>query len=142
MKKLIVILILITLTSNAQECNPYFGINNYELDKSKSAGIAYVACVHATGVAAEVGYDNVFVGVLAMGGGHNGATYGYIHYEYYTDLYRVYAGPAYRLNNDPALMIGRVGIDVKAYKNFYITFSLLQVTTNLNYFHYGVKVIY
>jgi hypothetical protein len=140
--KIILILMLTCLTAKPQQCNPYHQIHNYDLDKDKSAAIGYVSCIHAMGVVAEVGYDKMFVGVLAMGEGHDGATYGFLQYEYYNGRYRIYAGPSYRLNNQPSLMIGRAGLDVQMYKNIYGTISILQVNRELNYFHYGVKLIY
>ncbi len=140
--KITLILMLSFLIGKSQQCNPYHQIHNYEFDKIKSAAIGYVSCIHAMGVVGEVGYDKMFAGVLAMGKGHKGATYGYLQYEYYNKRYRVYGGPAYRLNNNPTMMIGRIGIDYELYKNIYGSISLLQVSRNLNYFHYGVKLIY
>lgn len=142
MKKIILMLILTALTSKAQECNPYHLIPKYQYSDKKSFGLGYVACLHARGVVAEVGYDNIFVGILAMGQGHHGATYSFLQYEKEIGRARIYGGPAYRLNNDPKLIIGRVGLDYFIYKNVYITISILQVSSNLNYFHAGIKVNY
>jgi len=91
---------------------------------------------------AEVGYDKMFVGVLAMGKGHYGATYSFLQYEYKVNKLRIYGGPAYRLNHNPSLIIGRFGVDIKISKIFYVTGSILQVNSNLNYFHAGIKVNY
>lgn len=141
-KKIILMLMLIALTSKAQECNPYHLIPKYEYSDNKSFGLGYVACLHARGVVAEVGYDNVFVGILAMGSGHHGATYSFLQYDYSIERLRLYVGPAYRLNNDPRLIIGRVGLDCSIYKNIYITISILQVKRDLNYLHCGLKINY
>lgn len=136
------ILILTPLRTNTQECYPYHLIPKYEYSDKKSFGLGYVACLHAKGIVAEVGYDKMFVGVLAMGKGHHGATYSFLQYEYEVDRLRIYGGPAYRLNHNPSLIIGRFGIDIKISKIFYVTGSILQVNSNLNYFHAGIKVNY
>lgn len=133
---------LITLTSKGQECNPYHIIPKYELSQSKSAGIGYVACLHARGVVAEVGYDNIFLGVLAMGEGHHGATYAFAQYELAIRKSRIYAGPVYRLNNQPSFLIGRGGFDLRLIDQVYFTLSILQVSQNLNYLHFGLKINY
>ena len=140
--RILIFLMLITLTSKGQECNPYHIIPKYELQSKKSAGLGYVSCFHAQGVVAEVGYDNVFVGILAMGEGHHGATYSFVQYDVQFDRWRVYGGPAYRLNNDPALLIGRAGVDFRIYEYIYGSASVLQVRQNLNYLHIGLKLIY
>lgn len=141
MKTIKWIILLFSFTLQAQECNPYYTIPKYELSKKKSGGIGYVACLHARGVVAEVGYNNTFVGILAMGKGHHGATYTFLQYEYIIRELRIYGGPAYRLNHDPAFLIGRMGADYQLYRNLYSTFSILQVNTNLNYVHVGLKLI-
>ena len=142
MYKIAVILYtLLCSIAYGQECNPYYTPKNYILDKNKSAAIGYVACLHARGIVAEVGYDNVFLGVLAMGQRHYGATYTFLQYEVPFGRSRVYAGPAYRLNNNPNIIIGRVGIDFKIYKRFWVTGSILQIDRNLNYLHVGFKIL-
>jgi hypothetical protein len=133
---------LITLTSNAQECNPYYTIPKYKLASEKSFGIGYVSCFHARGVVAEVGYDNLFVGILAMGQGHHGATYSFLQYEKEIGRARIYGGPAYRLNHNPSLCIGRVGIDFEMYRWLYASLSLLQPNKDVNYLHVGLKINY
>jgi hypothetical protein len=133
---------LITLTSKGQECNPYHLVPKYELSQKKSAGVGYVACLHARGVVAEVGYDNVFMGVLAMGKGHHGSTYTFLQYEFAIRELRIYGGPAYKLNNDPGLILGRVGADLCLYKGLYGSASILQINRNLNYLHIGLKINY
>ena len=140
--KIILILILAALTSKAQECNPYHLIPKYQYSDKKSFGLGYVACLHARGVVAEVGYDKMFLGVLAMGEGHMGATYSFLQYDYSADRLRLYGGPAYRLNNNPTLIIGRFGIDYMIYKHIYGTLSILVINKDLNYLHYGVKINY
>ena len=65
--KIILMLMLIAFTSKAQECNPYHLIPKYQYSDKKSFGLGYVSCLHARGVVAEVGYDKMFLGVLAMG---------------------------------------------------------------------------
>ena len=137
-----ILLMLIAWASSAQECNPYHLIPRYEYSDNKSFGLGYVACLHARGVVAEVGYDKVFLGVLAMGEGHKGATYSFLQYDYSVDRLRLYGGPAYRLNNNPSLIIGRFGIDYMIYNNLYGTLSILVIDKDLNYLHYGVKINY
>lgn len=137
-----ILLMLIAWASSAQECNPYHLIPRYEYSDNKSFGLGYVACLHARGVVAEVGYDKVFLGVLAMGEGHKGATYSFLQYDYSVDRLRLYGGPAYRLNNNPSLIIGRFGIDYMIYKNVYGTLSILVIDKDLNYLHYGIKINY
>ena len=138
-----IFIILLTCGSlKAQECSPYRNIKNYTLDDSKSAGIGYVACLHARGVVAEVGYDKLFVGVLAMGKGHHNATYGFVQYDVQLERLRIYGGPAYRINNNPKLCIGRVGVDFQMYRWFYASLSLIQVSNDVNYLHYGIKINY
>ena len=132
---------LLSISLSAQECSPYFDIPTYELSSKKSASIGYVACLHAGGVVAEVGYDNVFVGVLAMGGGHNNETYSFIQYDFVYPNVRFYGGPVYRIVQNPSLLIGRFGTDFKLYSRLWGTASILQVNTNLNYFHFGVKLV-
>lgn len=135
-------LILATTLTKGQECSPYHKIPYIKHTSTKSAGLGYVSCFHARGVVAEVGYDNVFVGVLAMGQGHHGATYGFVQYDVQLGRWRVYGGPAYRLNHDPSLIIGRAGGDYRIYKYVYGSASVLQVNPNLNYLHIGLKLIY
>jgi len=139
--RLVYLLILLPTLLWSQECSPYRGIPKYELSKNKSGGIGYVACLHARGVVAEVGYDKVFIGVLAMGKGHHGATYSYLQYEFPIRKSRVYIGPAYRLNLDPTVIIGRVGADVPIYGNLNLTASILQIRKGLNYLHVGLKLV-
>lgn len=142
MKLLLIILLLITsIKGVAQECSPYHDIPEWETDGKKLGGIGYVSCFHARGVVAEVGYNNIFIGVLAMGQGHHGATYSFLQYEFTTHELRIYGGPVYRLNHDPSLLIGRLGADYKLYRNLYFTFSVLQVSTELNYLHLGLKLM-
>lgn len=136
------ILILTTTLIKAQECSPYHRILDYKLPSAKSAGIGYLACLHARGVVAEVGYDNVFIGILAMGKGHHGSTYTFLQYEFAIRELRIYGGPAYKLNNDPGLILGRVGADLRLYKGVYGSASILQINRNLNYLHVGLKLIY
>ena len=133
---------LITLTSRGQECSPYHLIPKYDLSSNKSFGIGYVSCFHARGVVAEVGYDNIFLGVLAMGEGHHGATYGFLQYEFAIRKSRIYGGPVYRLNHNPSLCIGRVGIDFEIYRWLYLSASLLQPNKDVNYLHVGLKINY
>lgn len=139
-----VAVILYTLLCNiayGQQCNPYHTPKNYILDQNKSAAIGYVACLHARGVVAEVGYDNVFVGLLAMGEGHHGAAYSFVQYEIPFGRSRIYGGPAYRLNHDPGLLVGRVGTDLRIYKRLWVSVSVLQINRNLNYLHAGFKTV-
>lgn len=140
--RILIFLMLITLTSKGQECNPYHTIPKYELQSKKSAGLGYVSCFHARGVVAEVGYDNVFVGILAMGEGHHGATYSFVQYDVQFGRARIYGGPVYRLNNQPALCIGRVGVDFQLYRWVYASLSLLQPNKDVNYLHVGLKINY
>lgn len=126
---------------HGQECSPYRTPKNYILDKNKSGAIGYVACLHARGVVAEVGYNDVFVGILAMGKGHHGATYSFVQYEFAIRELRIYGGPAYRLNNNPSLITGRIGADLKIYKRIWTTTSILQINRNLNYLHIGIKTV-
>ena len=135
-------LVLATTLTKGQECSPYHRIPHYKQPNTKSAGLGYVSCFHARGVVAEVGYDNMFVGLLAMGEGHHGAAYGFVQYDVQFDRWRVYGGPAYRLNHDPALLIGRAGVDFRIYEYIYGSASVLQVRQNLNYLHIGLKLIY
>jgi hypothetical protein len=143
MKWLIALLFCIGIYQNSfgQECSPYRTPKHWELSKAKSGAIGYVACLHARGVVAEVGYDNVFIGVLAMGKGHHGATYSFLQYEFAIRESRIYGGPVYRLNHDPTLIIGRVGGDLKLFSRVYATASILQINRNLNYLHVGLKIV-
>jgi hypothetical protein len=133
--------LFISISLHGQECSPYRTPKNYILDKNKSGAIGYVACLHARGVVAEVGYNDVFVGVLAMGKGHHGATYSFVQYEFAIRELRIYGGPAYRLNNNPSLITGRIGADLKIYKRIWTTASILQINRNLNYLHIGIKTV-
>ena len=144
LQKTTIILTLILLTSSisAQECSPYHKVKHIKHNAPKSGGIGYVACLHARGVVAEVGYDNMFIGVLAMGKGHHGSTYTFLQYEFAIRELRIYGGPAYKLNNDPGLVVGRVGADVRLYKSLYGSASVLQINKDLNYLHVGFKIIY
>ena len=139
--KAVILLLLISSFLFSQECNPYFPIKNYELSKVKHAGLGYVSCFHARGIVTEIGYDKMFIGVLTMGKGHHYATYSYLQYEFAIRKSRMYIGPAYRLNNNPSLLVGRVGIDYEIYKPLYATLSLLQINNELNYVHIGLKLI-
>jgi len=137
--------ILITLVSTysikAQECSPYFDIPKYELSNKKSGGIGYISCFHARGVVAEAGYDKLFIGLLAMGEGHHGAVYTFLQYEFAIRELRIYGGPAYRLNHNPSILIGRAGVDYQIISYLYGTFSILQVNPQLNYVHVGLKLV-
>ena len=142
--RLLVALILHIAIHNisfGQECSPYKTPKHWELSEAKSGAIGYVACLHARGVVAEVGYDKVFVGILAMGQGHHGATYSFLQYEFAIRELRIYGGPAYRLNNNPSLITGRIGADLKIYKRIWTTASILQINRNLNYLHVGLKLV-
>jgi len=142
--KLLLTLILCIGVHNisfGQECNPYKTPKHWELSKAKSGAIGYVACLHAKGVVAEVGYDKMFIGVLAMGEGHHGAAYSFLQYEIPFGRSRLYGGPAYRLNHNPTLIIGRVGGDLKLFSRVYATASILQINRNLNYLHVGLKIV-
>ena len=145
MRYITLLFVIMSFSAQAQktkECNPYFEIPKYELSDVKHYSMGYLACIHATGLIAEVGYDNMFVGVLAMGKGHHHTAYTFFQYEYLLDGARVYIGPAYRLNNNPSLLIGRFGIDVKIYKGLHGSLALLQVNQYLNYLHFGLKLNY
>lgn len=141
MRNLIWLIVLMVNNLVAQECLPYHKIPKYSLSNNKSAAIGYVACLHARGVVAEVGYDKIFVGLLAMGEGHNGSTYTFLQYEYAIRKLRIYGGPAYRINNNPSLLVGRVGLDINLYDRLWLTTSILQVNPDLNYLHTGLKLI-
>lgn len=141
MKKILLLLLLISNTVTGQKCIPFFEVPSYELSKNKSAAIGYVACFHARGVVSEVGYKNVFVGILAMGENHNQDSYTFFQYEYPLKNISFYGGPAYRLNNRPSLLIGRIGTDIKLYKRVRGTLSILQVSNTLNYVHFGLKLV-
>jgi hypothetical protein len=140
--KILLILILLTTLGKGQECSPYHKIKHIKHNAPKSVGLGYVACLHATGVVAELGYDNMFIGVLAMGQGHHGATYSFLQYEYVIHQLIIYGGPAYKLNLDPGLIIGRVGADLRLYKRLYASASILQINRELNYLHVGFKIMY
>lgn len=141
-KKIILMLMLTAWTIEAQECNPYHIIPKYQYSDAKSFGLGYVACLHARGVVAEVGYDKMFLGVLAMGKGHHGATYSFLQYEFSIRKLRIYGGPAYRLNHHPGFILGRVGADLELVKHVYCSASILQINSNLNYLHVGLKINY
>jgi len=141
MKNLIWIFLLLSFNLKAQECSPFYKIPSYELSPNKSASIGYVACIHARGVVAEVGYKNIFIGILAMGENHQSDTYTFLQYEYQLKKISFYIGPAYRLNNSSTLLVGRTGIDIKLYKRIWITASILQVNPKLNYLHSGLKLV-
>lgn len=136
----LIICMLLSSIVYGQDCNPFYKPKHYTLDKNKSAAIGYVACMHARGVVAEVGYDKMFLGILAMGKGHHGATYTFLQYEVPFGRSRVYAGPAYRLNHDPTLIMGRAGTDIRIYKRLWLTAGVLQINRNLNYLHVGFKI--
>lgn len=139
---LTIFLTTLWLNSWSQECSPYRPVTNWELSDSKHYALAYVSCFHARGIVAEVGYDPVFVGFLTMGKRHHNDVYSYLQYEFVIRESRIYIGPAYRLNNNPSLLIGRMGIDYKIYKPLYTTLSLLQVNNKLNYVHIGLKLVF
>ena len=90
---------------------------------------------------AEVGYKNIFIGFLAMGENHQSEAYTFLQYEYRLKGISFYGGPAYRVNNSPKLLIGRVGIDIKLYKRIWGTASILQLNPQLNYLHSGLKIV-
>jgi hypothetical protein len=141
MKNLIWIILFLGVNLQAQECTPFKKIPNYELSPNKSAAIGYVACLHARGIVAEVGYNNIFIGLLAMGENHNSDTYTFLQYEYPLKNIRFYGGPAYRINNNPNILTGRIGFDVRIYKRIWSTVSILQINPQLNYLHVGFKLI-
>ena len=77
-----------------------------------------------------------------MGKRHHNDVYSYLQYEFAIRESRIYIGPAYRLNNNPSLLIGRMGIDYQIYKPLYTTLSLLQINNKLNYVHIGLKLVF
>ncbi len=124
MRKIIWILLLLSFNLKSQECSPFYKIPSYELSPNKSAAIGYVACLHARGIVAEVGYSNIYIGLLAMGENHNSDTYTFLQYDYPLKNLRFYEGPAYRI-----------------YKRILGTASILQINPQLNYLHTGFKLI-
>lgn len=141
MKKILLLLLLVSNTVIGQECNPFFDIPSYELSKNKSAAIGYVSCFHARGVVAEVGYKNAFVGALTMGENHNQDTYVFFQFEDQFKNISVYGGPIYRINNNPSLLICRAGFDIRLYKRMWGTFSVIQVNPRFQYAHFGLKLV-
>lgn len=141
MKKFLLFLLVLSNTVTSQECDPFFEVPSYELSKNKSAAIGYVACFHARGVVGEVGYKNVFIGILAMGENHDQDSYTFLQYEHQMKNVSFYGGPVYRLNNKPSLLIGRVGTDIRLYKRVWGTLSIIQVSNTLNYAHFGLKLV-
>lgn len=140
---LLLLLVLSGYATQGQsiECSPYFTIPKYELSKSKSAGIAYVSCIHARGVSAEVGYDKAFIGIVAMGKKHHNASYIFLQYEHTYKRITFFAGPTYRINNNPQFVIGRAGIDYQIYKRIYLQAFILQINPQLNYANLGIKTL-
>lgn len=140
--KLLFAMILPFLTFGQIDCSPFHPVKNYEVNKDVIYSIAYVSCWHARGIMVEMGTDNFQMGTIAMGKRHNNSTYIYfVATQRYRNL-RLYAGPLYRINNDPTLGIGRCGVDVGVYKNLFGTLSVSQISTSLNYANFGVKLIF
>lgn len=142
MKKFLsIVLLTLSTVVTGQDCSPFRKVPSYELSKNKSAALGYVACIHATGILAEVGYSKVFGGVLVMGVNHNNSAYTFLQYEERFKRFTLYGGPAYRLNNESSILIGRIGTDIRLYKRIWFTGSLLQINRRLNYSHFGLKVV-
>jgi len=123
------------------ECSPYFPVTNYEVSTDVLYSIAYISCWHARGITAEVGTRSIQLGSTIMGKRHENSAYIFTQYSKDFDLFRVYGGCIYRVNNDPALGIARVGIDAKLYESLYFTLSLSQLSRTLSYSNFGLKLI-
>lgn len=139
--KLILALLFPMLLTSQTYCSPYHGIDRYDVNQDVMFGLGYVACLHSGGVVAEAGTKRVQVGTILMGQGHHNTAYGFIAVAGSYKNFRGYVGPLYRINNDPALLIGRCGIDVQVYEQLYGTISVNQINTNLNYLLLGLKLI-
>ena len=122
-------------------CSPYHQIKNYEVNKDVIYSIAYISCFHAQGVTIELGTNNVQIGTTIMGANHHNATYLFAHYNEDISRFRFYGGLLARVNNNPTLGLFRVGVDTKIYGALYGTLSLSQITENVNYANFGLKLI-
>ena len=139
--KLIFALFFPLMLSSQIYCSPYHKINRYDVNQDVIFGIGYVSCLHAGALVLEAGTEIVQVGTVIMGKGHHNTAYGFIAVAGSYKKIRGYAGPLYRINNDPALLIGRCGIDIQVYKKLYGSISINQVNLNLNYLLVGLKLI-
>lgn len=135
-------LTLATYSAKAQwqNCSPYHTIPKYELSESKLISVGYVSCFHEQGILIEVGHEPISIGTLLMGKHHDNSAYTYLQYEHQINKAILFIGPAYRINNEPTLLIGRIGFDYIIITHLSITLSILQINPQLNYTFFGAKI--
>jgi len=125
----------------AQDCSPYYRINNWEANDDVEFTTAWVSCFHASGMAFSTDWNNMSLGVHLMGEGHKNAAYTFFSYQYQPiKRVKLFAGPLYRLNNDSRFLWGQFGGDIKLYKSIWLTSRILQINPNLNYLNVGLKI--
>lgn len=137
----IVILLLFSISTWAQDCSPYHKVTNWELNDDVEFTAAWVSCFHASGLAFSMDYNNISGGVQIMGEGHDNSAYTFLSYQYQPiKRIKLSAGPLYRLNNNSGLMLAQYGGDIKLYKSIWITSRILQINRSLNYLNVGIKL--
>jgi len=65
-KRILLMLILIALTSKAQQCSPYHDIKNYEYNDDVEFSISYGYCFHYNSFAFQTMYDNIALRAVIM----------------------------------------------------------------------------
>ncbi len=64
--KIILMLILIALTSKAQQCSPYHDINNYEYNDDVEFSISHGFCFHYNSSSFQIKYDRIAMRAVIM----------------------------------------------------------------------------
>jgi len=142
MKRILLVLLLISTVGFAQDCSPYYKVNNWETNDDVDFTVSWVSCFHAAGLAFTMDYNNISGGVHIMGEGHSNAAYTFLSYQYQPiKRIKLSAGPLYRLNNDSGLMVAQYGGDIKLYKSIWLTSRILQIRRDLNYLNVGLKIV-
>ena len=137
----LLVALLFSMTMCAQDCSPYYRINNWEVNDDVDFTAAWVSCFHSAGLAFSMDYNNISLGTHLMGEGHMNSAYMFLSYQYQPlDRIKLSAGPLYRLNNDSRFLWGQFGGDIKLYKSIWLTSRILQINPNLNYLNVGLKI--
>ena len=124
----------------AQQCSPYHPVKNWEANKDVVFTVAWVSCLHASGMAVSMDWNHSSTGVHIMGKGHSNSAYLFQGFKWRAaKRIELEAGPLYRLNNRSQLMLGHVGADLVLHRHLHITSRILIINPNLNYLNVGLK---
>ena len=140
--KLVILALLLSKLTLAQECSPYHKVNNWKYNKDVNYNIAWASCFHAAAIAVSLEYNSFEVGTHIMGKGHHNTAYIFTSYNFKVNKnLKLSAGSLHRLNNNPALMLGQWGGSVRVYKPVWFIARVLQINKDLSYLNVGIKLV-